>query len=70
MPVLDGWKFRVRQRRTPELAGIPVVLVAGSDRLEEKARALDAAGWLEKPIEPSRLLALVARHVSPRYVAL
>jgi CheY-like chemotaxis protein len=62
MPVMDGWQFRARQRQDPTLAAIPVVVISADGGVQQKARALGAAGFLQKPIEVDELLDTVQRH--------
>ena len=57
MPGCDGWCFRAEQRADPDLAHIPVVVISGED-----ASALDAAGHIRKPFEPTELLEQVWQH--------
>jgi CheY-like chemotaxis protein len=57
MPVLDGWQFREEQKRDPDLASIPVVVVSAV----EGAGALDAAGHVQKPFEVEELLETLRR---------
>jgi CheY-like chemotaxis protein len=51
MPVLDGREFRERQKASPEIADIPVLVISGAD-----GALLDAAGQVRKPFEPRELL--------------
>jgi CheY-like chemotaxis protein len=51
MPVLDGRGFRERQKASPEIADIPVLVISGAD-----GALLDAAGQVRKPFEPRELL--------------
>jgi CheY-like chemotaxis protein len=62
MPVMDGWTFRDEQRRDPELASIPVVVISAVGDAREKAAALEAAGYLDKPLDYDELLEAVGRH--------
>jgi CheY-like chemotaxis protein len=57
MPVLDGWQFREEQKRDPDLASIPVVVVSAV----EGAGSLDAAGHIQKPFEVEELLETLRR---------
>jgi CheY-like chemotaxis protein len=57
MPGCDGWCFRAAQRADPDLADIPVVVISGED-----ASALDAAGHIRKPFQPTELLEQVWQH--------
>jgi CheY-like chemotaxis protein len=57
LPVLDGWQFRREQRRDPELAAIPVVVVSALDL----AACPDADAYVRKPFDPQQLLEAI-RH--------
>jgi signal transduction histidine kinase len=54
MPQMDGWQFRVEQKRDPRFASIPVVAMS-ADR-SAKAEAIDAYAYLEKPVNERELL--------------
>src|SRR5262249_51928943 len=56
MPVLDGWEFRARQRESPALASIPVILLSAADGLPRTAACLGVAGYFPKPVEFEGLL--------------
>jgi len=47
MPVMDGWEFRIEQKRTPMLAQIPVVALSAD--ASAKAAAIDADAYVRKP---------------------
>jgi signal transduction histidine kinase len=53
MPRMDGWQFRVAQRRDPELARTPVVAMSASGTAI--ARAVDADVYVSKPFSTSTL---------------
>jgi CheY-like chemotaxis protein len=55
MPGMDGWQFRAQQCQNPAWASIPLVIVSGERGIEESARSLGAAGYLEKPADPETL---------------
>jgi len=59
MPVMDGFEFRVRQMQDPALAGIPIIVLSGGWDVQRKAATLGASACLQKPVDPSRLLAMV-----------
>ena len=61
MPVMDGWKFREEQRKSPALASIPVVTVTADDDARGKAASIQAAGHVAKPITIDSLLDEVER---------
>ncbi|HSN92342.1 MAG TPA: response regulator [Anaeromyxobacteraceae bacterium] len=65
MPGMNGWEFRAEQKRDPELAGIPVVVLTA---LEPRV-AIDAEGFIRKPFEVDELLAQVRRHAGRDPVA-
>ncbi len=58
LPVLDGLQFRDWQRRHPDLAAIPVVVVSGLD----VADCPEAAAHVRKPFAAEELLEAVRRH--------
>src|SRR5690242_9166848 len=47
MPVMDGWQFRVEQKRDPQLASIPVLAMSADPSAQ--AAAIDAHAFLRKP---------------------
>lgn len=57
MPLMDGWQFRIEQKKDPELAKIPVLVLTAA---RTAARApVDAEGVIKKPIDfPSLLEAI------------
>jgi CheY-like chemotaxis protein len=59
MPVMNGWQFRQAQVRDPALSGIPVVVVTAAGGKDD-IPAIDAAGWLSKPVDFDQLLATIA----------
>lgn len=62
MPVMNGWQFMEAQRQDAALATIPVVLISGDERLNEKAAQARVAGFLKKPMDLDELLDTVERH--------
>jgi CheY-like chemotaxis protein len=62
MPVMDGFQFRDEQRRDPLLADIPVIVVSGGGDVRRRAAALEAADYIEKPVDPAALLEAIRRH--------
>ena len=61
MPIMNGWEFRQQQLRDPHLATIPVVIVSAV-QAGRSLNALDPAGYLPKPLDFDRLLALAAQY--------
>ena len=69
MPVMDGWRFRAEQLLSNvRVAAVPVVILTGTENAAKSARALRAAGFVEKPFEPDLLLGAVlsALRASPQ----
>jgi len=62
MPVMDGSQFRTEQLRDPLLASIPVIILSADGTVREKARALRAAAYMQKPVEVDGLLDLIRRY--------
>ena len=56
MPVMNGWQFRAEQKQDPALAPVPVVIISADSDLRTKATTLEAADFLQKPIQLTRLL--------------
>jgi len=56
MPVMNGWEFRALQKADPKIAKIPVVVISADNRVEQKADAIDADGFIKKPIEMDQLV--------------
>ena len=61
MPEMDGWTFRAEQRKLPEAADVPVVVLSAVRDLRAQAAALGAASVLGKPFELDDLLQTVSR---------
>ena len=61
MPRMSGSEFRMVQKVDPGLRHLPVVLLSADGRMEEKARALETAGAIRKPIDLEELLTTIAR---------
>ncbi|MFT3765880.1 MAG: response regulator [Minicystis sp.] len=59
MPVMDGWAFMAELKARAELAEIPVVVTSQEgDRVLNTAPV--SAGYIDKPINRSRLLETIA----------
>jgi signal transduction histidine kinase len=59
MPVMNGWQFRVQQKRDPRLATIPVLVISADTTA--KAAAIDADAYLPKPLQAGALLGTIER---------
>ena len=60
MPGMDGFQFREAQLQDPAIATIRVIILSGGGGIPEKAAKLGAAGYLVKPTDLQRMLALMA----------
>ena len=62
MPIMTGLDFIEAARAEPEGQGVPILLLTSetASSLHERARRVGATGWLPKPFDGPRLLALVA----------
>ena len=58
MPVMDGYELRRRMMADDELSELPVVVVSGAADLA--GPEIDGCVVLTKPVEPDRLLRVVA----------
>jgi CheY-like chemotaxis protein len=58
MPGMDGYKLCEQIKSTPDLAGVPVLLLAGTFEPfdEERAAQVGAAGWITKPFTSQALV--------------
>lgn len=61
MPVMDGLEFIENARKEACGVGLPMLLLTTetAGRLKERAKAVGATGWLNKPFDPDQLLRLV-----------
>jgi signal transduction histidine kinase len=57
LPVMNGWEFRIEQRKDPSLATIPVLALSAD--ISAKAAAIDADAYLPKPVDITTLLQTV-----------
>jgi CheY-like chemotaxis protein len=62
MPVMDGISFRREQLKTPELACIPVVVLSAYRDLEERAKDMEVAAYVKKPLDLDNLIGVARRY--------
>jgi DNA-binding response OmpR family regulator len=60
MPTMDGFAFRAAQRADRAIQGVPVIVISGRRDVAAMAEKLGAHAWLQKPIDPSHILAAIA----------
>jgi two-component system, cell cycle sensor histidine kinase and response regulator CckA len=58
MPVMNGWQFRVEQRKDLALCQIPVIALSADH--SPRAQAVDADAFLQKPVESDVLVRTVS----------
>lgn len=61
MPVMDGFQFREEQKKLPNLAHIPVVIMTADGHVDEKRVRTSAAAALRKPADIDDILETVKR---------
>src|SRR3977135_889067 len=59
MPVMDGWAFRIEQRRDPALAKIPIVILSGMDT--DGIHDMEPAAAFNKPVSFPEVVGVVRR---------
>jgi CheY-like chemotaxis protein len=70
MPRLGGPEFRRAQLGDPTVANVPVVVMSGSNDVEQRAQAMGAVAVFPKPINFDVLLDFVRRYCSVRGIEL
>jgi CheY-like chemotaxis protein len=61
MPEMDGEAFRAEQLKDPALSPIPVIVISAFRDSAERAKGMDAAGHLPKPVSLDALIELIER---------
>ena len=59
MPVMDGIAFRQEQRKNPDWADIPILVLSADRTSRDKAEAMGARGYLQKPFDIDQFLKLL-----------
>ena len=59
MPIMDGWTFRIEQRRDPVLADIPIVVLSGLEM--DGIHEMEAAASFHKPVSFPEVVSVVRR---------
>lgn len=70
MPGMSGLELIAKLRELKSFRSTPIVILAkgGKDENIQKAVALGANGWIEKPFTPERLLSTVNQVLVDHYV--
>lgn len=61
MPVMDGFEFREKMDRLPEMARVPVVVMSADGNISTKKARVKAVDYLKKPVDINVLLERVER---------
>jgi two-component system chemotaxis response regulator CheY len=63
MPVMDGMTFLRGARALPSARYIPILMLTTESQAEKKAeaKAAGATGWIVKPFDPPKLLAVIGK---------
>ena len=75
LPAGDGFSVLERMKANEDLASIPVIVLSGRDRVDNRDRAIKAGAktFLQKPMEHGKLMAVIlfiltAKDHSPRMI--
>ncbi len=63
MPIMDGKHFSLAKATIPRLAQIPVVLMTASGEINRIFRSMDAAAYLDKPLDLDQMMKVVFNFV-------
>jgi two-component system chemotaxis response regulator CheY len=63
MPVMNGLDFITNARTEPAGTGIPIVMLTteSSPEMKEKGKAAGATGWINKPFDADKLIAVTRK---------
>ena len=63
MPRLDGIGLTRRLREDPKFKNTPILILTteSGDQMKQAGRAAGATGWLVKPFDPAKLVAVIGK---------
>jgi two-component system chemotaxis response regulator CheY len=63
MPVMDGIELTRQLRAMPQYRFVPIVVLTTESQADRKqqGKAAGATGWIVKPFDPEKLLAVVSK---------
>jgi DNA-binding NtrC family response regulator len=62
MPKMNGAQFLAAMREHPKFVGIPVYVISASGDFDGSASIAGIAGFIHKPFDPEKVLAIVRRY--------
>jgi CheY-like chemotaxis protein len=65
MPVMDGYEFRVEQKKTDRLKDIPVVVMTGDTDIKMTHDMLNPLGVLIKPLQIQSVINSISMYLKP-----
>jgi DNA-binding response OmpR family regulator len=65
MPYMDGFQFAEAIKFDPDIPYFPVVFLTVRDDGRDRARALGAVAYVEKPVIPSQVVEIVRQYLRP-----
>ncbi|NEO56606.1 MAG: response regulator [Okeania sp. SIO3B5] len=65
MPIANGYEICTQLRRVPIFENTPIIIITGNDGVVDRVRAkmVGATGYITKPLEPKKILAIVKRYL-------
>jgi CheY-like chemotaxis protein len=65
MPVMDGYEFRIEQKKTDRLKNIPVLVMTGDTDLKMAHDMLNPLGVLIKPLQIQSVINSISMYLNP-----
>ena len=56
MPTMDGYQFRIEQKKDSRLKNIPVIIMTGDDDIKMNEKMIQPQGILTKPLHLNTLI--------------
>lgn len=63
MPYMDGFEFAAAMKADPALPFIPIIFLTAREEGYDRAMALGAVGYINKPVDAHALVSLVRQHL-------
>jgi CheY-like chemotaxis protein len=62
MPVMDGFEFMKARNLIPGIMAVPIIVISAGRVIDSKIAGFSAEGYLEKPIDLTKLLQTAERY--------